>query len=839
MKLISRIIPALVFCLTALLSMRPGSFADSGMISVSVPTRLPVEVDASGNVYTPDNLTITNNADAYIAVSSVTVTGINGWTLEDYRTDYSKREVDLKSFGMNMAGSDVPVSGIAGVAAIPFIEGGTACTINYSVSVAVQSRDLSDETIGSVVMTLAWKEGQLYAIDVRRPPDRTSYGCGENFDPTGMEVYAVYYGGAEERIYDYSVNDGSALPYGKSSVTISYTDGAGKTKTASVPITVTRRLTQLRIVRTPDKTVYSHGENFSASGATVRAVYSDGYEKDVTANARWARGTLEYTDTSVGCSYTEDGVTVSTGVSVTVRRVLSGISITSLPNVTEYTENETIDPAGMTVAARYTDGGTKAVTAYTYSPAAASAGSPVVTVSYTENGVTKTASFPVTVRTIRDISGANVVPDAATFTYDGTAKIPNVLVTYDGAALSYPGDYTISASNNVSAGQATLTVTGTGLYTGSKTISYTILPRTADLAWSASGFIYDGSVKKPTASVSNLAPGDSCAVTVSAPESVNEGSYTATATALSNPDYTLGTGTTHSYTIRVPQPPTFAAGSIKSRLYAAGLPSGAAITETVFTDLYSPTGAEVLSCALDSNLQGDITGYVTESSSGYSLVISGNGSGVMYLNSDSSYAFSNLSGSFSGTGLLNGARAVNLSHMFENCRMGAMDFSFLYSARPTNMSYMFAGASVSSISGFWNLTTSSVTDFSHMFSFFSGVSGLNLSMWDFSAATDMSYMFYSASVESVYTSNSTDAVRNFTHIFGSELSAEESVKYAYATGNYSVRSCNSMSVPPSNVQYPFYGNGNFTNNLTRMPVDLKIRERSGVLIYHEAFTGDL
>ena len=72
-----------------------------------------------------------------------------------------------------------------------------------------------------------------------------------------------------------------------------------------------------------------------------------------------------------------------------------------------------------------------------------------------------------------DISGAEVTGIKAA-TYTGSAITPKPVVKLDGAELREKTDYTVTYKNNVIAGTASVIVTGTGLYGGSKTISFKI-----------------------------------------------------------------------------------------------------------------------------------------------------------------------------------------------------------------------------------------------------------------------------------------------------------------------------------------------------------------------------
>ena len=76
--------------------------------------------------------------------------------------------------------------------------------------------------------------------------------------------------------------------------------------------------------------------------------------------------------------------------------MLEAISVT--PNKVISTVGELVVPNDIVVMATYNDGSTKTVTGFAITPATFSeAGTITVTVTYSENGVTKTASYEVTV----------------------------------------------------------------------------------------------------------------------------------------------------------------------------------------------------------------------------------------------------------------------------------------------------------------------------------------------------------------------------------------------------------------------------------------------------------
>ena len=67
-------------------------------------------------------------------------------------------------------------------------------------------------------------------------------------------------------------------------------------------------------------------------------------------------------------------------------------------------------------------------------------------------------------------------------TYTGKALKPAVTVKYGSKALKKGADYTVSYKNNKAVGVATVTVTGKGGYTGTKKVTFNILPRAVTIS---------------------------------------------------------------------------------------------------------------------------------------------------------------------------------------------------------------------------------------------------------------------------------------------------------------------------------------------------------------------
>ena len=158
---------------------------------------------------------------------------------------------------------------------------------------------------------------------------------------------------------------------------------------------------KIEVTTKPTKTSYLAGDSFNSAGMVVTASYGTGQAVLATAEVSGysvSPSVLIDGTTSVTITYSEGGETCTTTLPVTVTHRLTAITVTTKPNKLTYEYGDTLVTTGMVVTASYSDSQTKTVTSYSCSPKTFSTvGNQVVTVSYTENGVTQTATFNVTV----------------------------------------------------------------------------------------------------------------------------------------------------------------------------------------------------------------------------------------------------------------------------------------------------------------------------------------------------------------------------------------------------------------------------------------------------------
>lgn len=160
---------------------------------------------------------------------------------------------------------------------------------------------------------------------------------------------------------------------------------------------------------------------------------------------------------------------------------------------------------------------------------------------------TITKSYTITGSTGFDVAFVTT----PSYTYDGTAHTPAVKVTKSDTTSELDAeDYSVAYSNNVNAGTATVTITGTRNYSGVQTLDFNIAKKamTNDMVTlTPTAFTYNGNIQKPTVTVADGTLMTANDYTISNDGNINAGDYTVTVTATSSGNYS-GSGS-QTYTI--------------------------------------------------------------------------------------------------------------------------------------------------------------------------------------------------------------------------------------------------------------------------------------------------
>jgi peptidoglycan/xylan/chitin deacetylase (PgdA/CDA1 family) len=320
---------------------------------------------------------------------------------------------------------------------------------------------------------------KLTSIAITTAPTKTQYIEGQTFDAKDMEVTAYYDNGKHETVTGYTFAPSGELTTSDTKVTVSYTF-ADVTMTADQPITVAlKSLNHIEITTPPSKTAYIEGNTFDPTGMVVTAYFDNGTFTAVTGYSIAPTEALSTTDTKVTVNY---GGKTAVQVITVAAKSLDYIAITSTPNKTQYVEGQAFDSAGMAVTAYYDNGTNGPADSFTWKPDAALAMTDTkVTVSFTYEGVTKTADQVITV-IAKVITGLNFKTHPTTVKYvEGQTFNPAGMVltaAYNDGSYKdvQPGNCTFSINRPLKATDKSIDITYDSMHV---TQSITVLTKAA------------------------------------------------------------------------------------------------------------------------------------------------------------------------------------------------------------------------------------------------------------------------------------------------------------------------------------------------------------------------
>lgn len=216
----------------------------------------------------------------------------------------------------------------------------------------------------------------------------------------------------------------------------------------------------IAVTAQPSKKTYYIGEAFDPAGMVVTATFADDTTENVTNDCTFSPVTISKGTTAITVNYQRAGIKKTASVPVTVR-VLSSIAITTAPTKTAYKYGEIFNPSGMVVTAHYTDGQSRTVTGYTFSPdTALGMSNTTITISYTEGDVTKTTTQAITVAKVLDRIAVTTQPSRTSYFSGESFSTSGMVVTayYTDDSSAAVSGYTYSPTGALAAGNKTITI---------------------------------------------------------------------------------------------------------------------------------------------------------------------------------------------------------------------------------------------------------------------------------------------------------------------------------------------------------------------------------------------
>lgn len=159
--------------------------------------------------------------------------------------------------------------------------------------------------------------GELVDLKVTKQPNKLEYVVGETFDPTGMELTAIFADGSTDIVEPYSYTT-DVLDKNDKTVSVSYGFN-NKYLNVEIEIVVKSEVKSIEITTQPNKLKYRVGSDFDSSGMVVTATYQDNSTEDVTDKIQVVNGTdLQKETSEIIIKYTWVDKSVSATVEISV-----------------------------------------------------------------------------------------------------------------------------------------------------------------------------------------------------------------------------------------------------------------------------------------------------------------------------------------------------------------------------------------------------------------------------------------------------------------------------------------------------------------------------------------
>ena len=233
---------------------------------------------------------------------------------------------------------------------------------------------------------------------------------------------------------------------------------------------LTKKLNKLYVDAKPTKTTYVEGESLNTSGLVIKAGYSDNTTSAVTGYKLSGYSSTPGVKT-VEVSYTEGGETKTTAFTVTVMaKTPTRLTITKAPSKVTYLEGQdSFDFSDMAVTVTYNNGTSAVVTSYELFGMSTSVGTHPVTVKYTENGISVSTTFAVTVKakSLASLKTICQLEEAENITVNYGDELDLSLITviaeYDNGDYEEIKEYTVQGFDPESIGSQTITIVYKGV----------------------------------------------------------------------------------------------------------------------------------------------------------------------------------------------------------------------------------------------------------------------------------------------------------------------------------------------------------------------------------------
>lgn len=402
----------------------------TGFDSSTVGTKT-VTVSKGGN-----SLTFEIEVKEYPTVTSLVLVSVPDKTefVKDRPVDYTGAVVRATYEGGATADIDVTAAIVTG------IDNSTYGTQTATVTVG-------GKTVTFDIKIIAYR---LVGISVEKLPYKTTYIKDDVFNSAGLKVVADYNDGSTKVLQPYQYElTGYSNKVGTQTITVTY---YGFNDTFEITV-VEKQLANIEITKLPNVLDYIQGQELDMSGAVVVATYNNGTTEVITDyNISGFTGEIGINNVVIASGG------VSTTFIVTVReKIVTNISITSLPTKYGYNAGETLDTTGLVVKAFYNDDSEQEITDYSLVGFSTTPGTHVITVSYA--GFTDSFEIFMNEKVLSDFQ-ITTTPSKLTYYLGENLDLSDMVATayYNNGENYAVTDYEISGFDSQTPGTKVVTI---------------------------------------------------------------------------------------------------------------------------------------------------------------------------------------------------------------------------------------------------------------------------------------------------------------------------------------------------------------------------------------------
>ena len=267
-------------------------------------------------------------------------------------------------------------------------------------------------------------------------------------------------------------------------LTITYTDNDsnsytnGDNFTASLQVTLMNTVSEITITP-PTKTTYNHGDSLDLAGGEINLTYEDGTSGTLDiSNAKITEsdgspvnmspssyGETQKVDKTLKIEYSKDGQTGTVNYPITIINDIKSIAVHDPATKTTYNIGDTLDVTDLSISVTRAMGTTEVITVtpdmVTGFDSSKENTNLVLTISYTENGITKTANYTVSVTdTVKSISLNGINPSTVKYGEELDLSGVTIAVTKgSGTTTENVTSSMISGYDKTKLGKQTVTIT--------------------------------------------------------------------------------------------------------------------------------------------------------------------------------------------------------------------------------------------------------------------------------------------------------------------------------------------------------------------------------------------